>query len=182
MGNRARTLAVVSFVALAALALQTPGIAEAQERALNFPHLRSLDPRTRAAIDEGIRRSALFGELVAEIENSDLIVYVEPDCTMRDTVQGKLIFVTAAPPVRYLRVRIACHLTRIEQIAILGHELQHAVEVANAPWVVDEGSLASEYRRIGFASRTASPGMAFESQAAIDAGQRVLRELMSRTD
>ena len=184
MGNRARTLALVSLVALAALSLQTRSSAEAQKRALDFQHLRSLDEGMRAAIDDGIRRSALFRELVTQIELSDLIVYVEPDCTLRDYVQGKLVFVTAAPPVRYLRVRIACQLTGIKQIAMLAHELQHAVEVANAPWVVDEASLAAEYRRIGFPSQaaTATPGTAFESQAAIDAGQRVLRDLMLQTD
>jgi hypothetical protein len=66
-------------------------------------------------------------------------------------------------------------------VAILGHELQHAVEVANAPWVVDEASLAEEYRRIGFPSH-ADHGMSFESRAAIDAGQRVLRDLTHGTD
>lgn len=82
---------------------------------------------------------------------------------MRDRVQGKLIFVTAAGGVRYLRIRLACTLTGVRQIAMLGHELRHAVEVANAPWVLDESSLADEYRRIGFPSRDGSNATAFES-------------------
>ena len=142
MGTRARTLAILALVALAALCLQTRTVVEAQKRALDFQHLRSLDEGMRAVIDDGIRRSALFRELAMQIELSDLIVYVEPDCTMRDYVQGKLVFVTAAPPVRYVRIRIACHLTDIKQIAMLGHELLPAREVAIAPWVVDEASLA----------------------------------------
>jgi hypothetical protein len=96
---------------------------------------------------------------------------------MRDRVQGKLLFVTAAGGVRYLRVRIACALTGIRQAAILAHELQHAVEVATAPSVVDESSMAEEYRRIGFPSRGSEDGTAFESRAAIETGERVLREL-----
>lgn len=163
-------------------ALQVLHTAEAQEeRRFNFPHVRALDAPMRAAIDNGIKGSPLFRDLVAELEASDLIVHVESDCTMRDRVQGKLLFVTAAGGVRYIRVRIACSLTGIRQIAILGHELRHAVEVAKAPWVVDEASLAEEYRRIGFPSRGAA-GDAYESRAAIDAGERVLREMMIGTN
>jgi hypothetical protein len=64
---------------------------------------------------------------------------------------------------------------------MLGHELRHAVEVAGAPWVLDESSLAEEYRRIGFPSGGRN-GAAFESRAAIDAGERVLRELTLSTN
>ncbi len=180
MDARARTLALVSLFSLAFLhPLHT---AEARERAEAFPRLRPLDAGLRTAIADGIRRSPLFRDLVAQIEASDLIVHVESDCTMQDRVQGKLLFVTAAGGVRYIRVRIACRLTGITQIAMLGHELRHAVEVAAAPWVVDEASLADEYRRIGAPSRGATGGTAFESRAAIDAGERVLRELMVGTN
>lgn len=37
----------------------------------------------------------------------------------------------------------------VELVAILGHELQHAAEIAAAPWVHDAGTLARLYRRIG---------------------------------
>jgi hypothetical protein len=178
MSTRFRTLALASLITI--VTPQLLHIAEAQERKFDFPHLRPLDTRIRKAIADGIHGSATFRELAAEIESSDLIIHVEPDCTMRDRVQGKLIFVTAAGGVRYLRMRIACTLTGVRQIAILGHELQHAVEVANAPWVLDEPSLAEEYRRIGFPSR-GGDGTAFESRAAIEAGERVLRELTLST-
>jgi hypothetical protein len=71
-------------------------------------------------------------------------------------------------------------LTGDEQIAALGHELRHAVEVAEAPSVVDTASLGEEYRRIGFASHGVPPGSGFESRAAIDAARQVWLEL-SRT-
>ena len=156
-------------------------LAEAQERRFDFPHLRPLDAPMRTAIDSGMKGSPLFRDLVTQLEASDLIIHIESDCTMLDRVQGKLLFVTAAGGVRYIRVRIACSLTGVRQVAILGHELRHAVEVASAPWVVDEASLAEEYRRIGFPSRSAT-GEAYESRAAIKAGERVLREMMIGTN
>jgi hypothetical protein len=152
-------------------------IGAAQERKFNFPHVRPLDASTRAAFSSGMKGSPLFRELVAQLEGSDLIIHLESDCAMRDRVQGKLIFVTAAGGVRYLRVRIGCALSGIRRVAILGHELRHAVEVADAPWVVDESTMAEEYRRIGFPSRGDTDGSSFESRAAIDAGERVLHDL-----
>ena len=60
---------------------------------------------------------------------------------------------------------------------MLGHELRHAIEIANAASVVDETSLGAEYRRIGFASGAMRAGCGYDSRAAIDAGQQVWSEL-----
>jgi hypothetical protein len=68
-------------------------------------------------------------------------------------------------------------LTVTQQIAALGHELRHAVEIADAPSVVDDASLAAEYRRVGFPSRAVRSGNGYESRAAIDAAHRVWAEL-----
>ena len=182
MSIRTRGRAPFFFFVTAAVILPMLSIGEAQERKFNFPHVRPLDASTRAAFSSGMKGSPLFRELVAQLEGSDLIVHVESDCTMRDRVQGKLIFVTAAGGVRYLRVRIGCAVSGIRQVALLGHELRHAVEVADAPWVVDESTLAEEYRRIGFSSRGDADGSSFESRAAIDAGERILRDLTIGTD
>ena len=177
MSTRAGGLALFFVSIIALVVLPMLGIGEAQERKFNFPHVRPLDASTRAAFRSGMKGSPLFRELVAQLEGSDLIVHVESDCTMQDRVQGKLLFVTAAGGVRYLRVRIGCAVSGIRQVAILGHELRHAVEVADAPWVVDESTMAEEYRRIGFQSRGDTDGSSFESRAAIDAGERILRDL-----
>jgi hypothetical protein len=181
MSTRTGGLAPFFVVIIAFVIVPILSIGEAQERKFNFPHVRPLDASTRAAFSSGMKGSPLFRELVAQLEGSDLIVHVESDCTMRDRVQGKLLFVTAAGGVRYLRVRIGCAVSGVRQVAILGHELRHAVEVADAPWVVDESTMAEEYRRIGFPSRGDSDGSSFESSAAIDAGERILRDLTGGT-
>jgi hypothetical protein len=181
MSTRTGGLAPFFVVIIAFVIVPILSIGEAQERKFNFPHVRPLDASTRAAFSSGMKGSPLFRELVAQLEGSDLIVHVESDCAMRDRVQGKLLFVTAAGGVRYLRVRIGCAVSGVRQVAILGHELRHAVEVADAPWVVDESTMAEEYRRIGFPSRGDSDGSSFESSAAIDAGERILRDLTGGT-
>ena len=57
--------------------------------------------------------------------------------------------------------------------AILGHELMHAVEVANDDGVRDQCSFRRLYVRIGHSR----DGQTFDTRAAQDAGARVLDEL-----
>jgi hypothetical protein len=69
--------------------------------------------------------------------------------------------------------------TREQLIALIGHELQHAVEIADAPSVVDSRSLRMEYQRIGYLTRRfRGPRLSFDTRAANDIGHRVLREIV----
>jgi hypothetical protein len=140
-------------------------------------HVRTLDTRLQAEINEGLARSAVFGSLVHRLDTSDVIVYVETECPMSPRVFGRLSFMGSSGGRRYVNVHISCALSDAEQIAALGHELRHAVEIADAPSVVDARSLAAEYERIGFPSRAARQGAGFESVAAKDAARQVWAEL-----
>ena len=140
-------------------------------------HVRTMDARLRNEINEGTARSAFFRELVARLDGSDVIVYVETECPMSPRLFGRLVFMGAGGGRRYVNVRIACSLKDDERIAALAHELRHAVEIVDAPFVVDQVSLAQLYRRIGFASHAVTRGDGFESRAAIDSARRVWAEL-----
>ena len=165
-------LGVVLLVSLASPAIRA---APSSEAPMDGRHVRTMDPRLREVIDQGVTRSELFRDLVSRLDASDVIVYAERECSMPEHLFGRLSFMTAAGGRRFVAVRIGCKLLGPQQIASLGHELQHALEIANAPSVVDELSMAAEYRRIGFASRTVRRG--FDSSAAIEAGARIWAEL-----
>jgi hypothetical protein len=124
---------------------------------------------------DGVRGSETFRRLVDRLRQSDVIVYLE--CGGTGSPGGRLTFVTAAANWRYVHVRVARLAAADVQIALIGHELRHAVEVADAPDVVDLPSLMREYQRIGFLSPRLNPGVSFDSSEAVDAGYRVLREL-----
>ena len=140
-------------------------------------HVRVIDSRLRAEISEGLARSAFFRNLVARLDGSDVIVYVERECPMSQRIFGRLSFMGAGGGRRYLLVRISCALHDDEQIAAIGHELRHAIEIADAPSVVDTASLGREYQRIGFESRGVPKGAGYESRAAIDAARHIMVEL-----
>ena len=140
-------------------------------------HVRTIDTRLRMEIDQGLARSSFFRDLVARLDASDVIVYVEAECPMSPRLFGRLTFMASGGGRRYVNVRVSCALNDIEQIAALGHELRHAVEIAEATSIIDTGSLAREYQRIGFASHGVPAGSGFETRAAIEAARRVWVEL-----
>jgi hypothetical protein len=86
--------------------------------------------------------------------------------------------VSSAGGYRYVVVRMG-RFSRMQQIAMMAHELQHAVEIADNPAIVDGDSLVREYKRIGYVNQWSNlPGVAFDTNAAVRIGEQVLRELM----
>ena len=63
--------------------------------------------------------------------------------------QGTLRFVSATPGARFVRITVDTALPDRELAALIGHELQHAVEVARARAVQDQPSFAALYRAVG---------------------------------
>lgn len=86
----------------------------------------------------------------------------------------------AVPGHRYVRIRLADSGALSSRLAMLGHELRHAVELADAPHVRDEPAMARLYQEIGFERSEGPVNRPFDSDAAIEAGYQILRELMGR--
>jgi hypothetical protein len=165
------------------LLLVTPSMSMAAESIPESPrrHVRTTDRRLRALLEEGLRLSPTLRALVARLQSSDVVVYLRCDGSM-DRTDGRLTFVSAAGGYRYVVVRMS-HLARDRQIAIMAHELQHAIEIAGEPAIVDGPSLAREYQRIGFVNAWAPlPGIAFDTHAAVQIGRQVMKELSQDDD
>lgn len=146
-------------------------------------HVRTTDPGLRRLVQQGARASPIFRALMNRIEQSDVVVYLRCDGNLLSGSEGRLTFVSSAGGYRYVLARLRRRQSSDHQLAIIAHELQHAVEIANAPAIVDSPSLAREFQKIGFVNFYApEPGIAFDSEAAIQTGNRVLRELSSGAD
>ena len=140
--------------------------------------IRVLDRRLAGALRDTLERSPTLQSIVAELEQSDMIVHVVAmPASMRHPHPGRLAFVTAAGGRRFVRVTIDPHLSPVRRASLLGHELFHAVEVAREVSVVDQAAFTSFYRRVGHASDHG--WLCFDTAGAQDAGQRVLTEVMS---
>lgn len=143
----------------------------------HFERIRSTDSKIIDLLAHGYRRSASFQQLADALKHSDLVVYVE---FRRDGRVTSLHRVVEAGGRRYVWISIVRGLGHEGMIARLGHEFQHAVEVAKAPDVVDDLTLAAFYRR----SRNVSVGAAgvgtYETQAAQRVETAVFHELLRR--
>lgn len=111
--------------------------------------VRALDPRTRDWIRIGTTQSPTFRALLARLSASDLIVYIEIVDGIIGGSAGRLYLVTATSSVRYLRIELVAQGNVREMVALVGHELQHAVEIADARQVRDRQALALLYLGMG---------------------------------
>ncbi len=143
------------------------------------PRLRANDGRVAALIVEGIKRSPRIRRLIDRIEQSDLIVYLETQPLLRSRVAGSFTWLTTTAQFRYARISINPEQFGEMAIAVLAHELQHAVEVANEPSVVSPATLEALYRRIGQPVAVHNGG--WDTAAARDVGDSVRRELAEAT-
>jgi hypothetical protein len=159
------------------LSVAAPSPAEVAESLLaaDTRRLRAATPRVGALIAEGIRRSRTFAGLVADLHQTNVIVYVETSMGLPHDVAGRILFASAAGDQRYLRVQVRATLTRDAAIAVIAHELRHALEVAGEDSVVTDKALESFYRRVG---DTPHAGGGYDTQAARDAQRIVRSELM----
>jgi Asp-tRNA(Asn)/Glu-tRNA(Gln) amidotransferase A subunit family amidase len=114
-----------------------------------FTRVRGETAELRSLIATTAERSATMRSLLLRIESSDLTVYVrtQPFATM--TIGGRIGFPRGASDGRMLIVELACLRSSMQQAVMLAHELQHAAELADAPWVTNPRKLAAYYRRIG---------------------------------
>jgi len=148
------------------------------------PHIRVEDERLGPLLDYGRRHSLLLQAQIDRLEASDVVVYVRCEPRLPRGLTGRLSFVGKSAGTRYVLVRVGYMGNRLRQIALIGHELRHAVEVADTPAIVDAASLQKEYARLGWVNRLASVGgaIAFETSQAVQAGEHILRELQNGTE
>lgn len=144
---------------------------EAPERRVRAP-----EPKVRALLATGLRRSRTFASLLTAISSTDVIVYIETLMTLPKDTMGRLSMVPMQNTQRYLRIQIRPDLPAQDAIALIAHEMQHALEVATAVDVRSEGDLINLYERIGHSS---GGEHAYDTDAAQETGRRVRRELAS---
>jgi hypothetical protein len=171
-------LSVATLIGLAALSIALPPIAEplTETAVLDSParHVRAADRSMRHLIKTGFRHSPTFATLLARLERSDLIVYVQEVSSLPNGIEGRMLLLPRAHGQRYVRIQIASRGTPSEAVALLAHELQHALEVADNPDVIDDDALEALYRRIG----VREGHNWYDTVTARETGRRVLRELV----
>jgi hypothetical protein len=180
--------AVVSSLAAAMPAAAGPspiaGPAGARTVAAAPAALRHVRPRDAVAsllLAFGSEKSARFRELVQNLEDSRVIVYVDVRQDAGHPASGGLTFMGEAAGIRWVRATVdsgtPSYLRTCQDVvrltAILGHELQHALEASQAPALQNIGEFERYFRSIGI-DREPKP---LDTLAARQTGRQVAAEL-----
>jgi hypothetical protein len=135
---------------------------------------RPLDPIAAETLARALSRSAVVRSLVATLEASNVIVHVVSSLQMPTGIGGTMRFVTSRGGYRYVRITIGSDMSKDTRTAILGHELQHACEVA-ASEADDVEGLRQMFTREG-----SHDGHFFETALAVEVERRVRLEMSAR--
>ncbi|HJZ76519.1 MAG TPA: hypothetical protein VKE51_32510 [Vicinamibacterales bacterium] len=167
--------------ALRASLISIPLLSASAAFAFGLAGVRSTDETVSALITEGAARSASFQRLLERVDELNGIVYVEfGDCAFGHLNGCLLPFVVPTTGGRYLRIVVTPDRTRVDHdglIALLAHELQHALEVLAHPDVVDLDSMLAMFAKIG---RPLSGRSGYETSEAHAVQDSVASELRSR--
>jgi len=143
-------------------------------------HVRATEPMIRTLIEEGMTRSATFRRLVETLDQSDVIVYIDPKIT-RETLGGYLSHdVLSAGGRRYLHIAVVLRAGDIRLVSLIAHELQHAVEVSQDANARDAKSVAQMFGRLA-STRGCGISDCEETEAALDVQEAVDAELKSKS-
>jgi hypothetical protein len=140
-------------------------------------HVRTNEPDIATLIREAMQKSPSFRLLVERLNSSDVIVYVRSVRQLPPGVDGHLTFMGVAGGRRYVVVSLDWGRSRLRQTATLGHELQHAVEIAERRDIVDSPSMQLAYEGFGEEGDWRPKGRSFDTAAAIQAGDRIWKEM-----
>lgn len=141
------------------------------------PQIRPLDPSLSMVVEAGRYYSSTFRALVDRLEEGNFVVYVQYG-ELQGGIQGRLVFLSAVGEHRYVLVELARELDTARQMAIVGYELQHAIEVLEQPGIVDHATFANAFSRAGFKRRHfADGGIGIDTAAAVVIGRQIWREV-----
>jgi hypothetical protein len=125
---------------------------------------------------EGAAQSATFRRLIQQVLQSDLIVYVDVRPELKGGARAKTRFLGASATQRFVSITLDGRNGRATLIALLGHELQHAVEIAAAPHVRSRDAMERHYELTGVRMGR----QRYESHEAMAVERAVRRELFER--
>ena len=137
--------------------------------------IRTVSENIAPIIDQGYERSPTFGRLIDTLEQSPVLVYIEPGrcpAIRRQRLNGCLVDLGTTGGARHVRINVDVQLPTDLLIATVGHELQHAVEVAQA----NPGTHEHRHAFSGAGARPVGANV-YETDAAQEVKTAVLRDL-----
>jgi len=144
----------------------------AAQAGASVPRVRSESTRIAEAIARGREGSLTFRRLIETIEATDGLVFVDEGVCAGGVRACLLLSVTVAGPSRLLRIVVNLRKAPgCEAVEMIGHELQHAIELLRNPGIRSDIQAFNFFYNVG---RTSA--RRFETEAAMQAGIAIATE------
>lgn len=167
-GGEGETARGVTLRASNAVTDEAPGL---------FTRVRSTERFMIALLREGYDQSPAFRDLVDLLQQSNVIVFVQPASCAGGRIRSCLVSVNGSQRERHIRINVDTHTSHEWLIATMAHELQHAVEIAEHPEVFDSSATLTLYRQIAFGRCREGLSDECETTRALATERHVLEEL-----
>jgi hypothetical protein len=106
---------------------------------------------------------------------------VQPATCAGGRIRSCLVSVNGSHHERHIRINVDPHRSHDWLIATVAHELQHAVEIAEDPEVIDASGALKLYRRIALGRCHEGLSEECETTLALATERKVLEELFAQT-
>ena len=139
------------------------------------PRVRSMSNDIADLVHRTTVRSPTVAAMLNAIESSDVILQID---FRLDPALPRAVttLVGVSGPVRYVRMVINPRLPPRLRMELLGHELQHVIEIASNPAIRDQASMRIAFSALGW---TDGPNGPYETAAALRVERQVRSELNS---
>ena len=171
--TRAQRRLLVGLLITGIAEVGSPGAAASGQTVID--RVRSSNPSIATLIQRASEQSNTFRSLLGSIQASNGIVYIEQG-RCGHGMRSCLVKVTNAESIRILWVMVDARGDDCSLMGLIGHELQHTVEVLSNPTVTSTAALYFFYR--DQADAGSSPG--FETIEAKRMGEAVRSEVRER--
>lgn len=149
------------------------GIAPVDAGEPRIPRLRPLTDHGAKLVDVGRKLSPTIRSMLERVEESDIILQIDLAVDL-SVANAATRLVTSTPDFRYVRVTINPRLPPARRLELLGHELQHVMEIAADPSVRDQDAMHDHFTRIGIRDKLTGT---FDTLAANDVERIVKKEI-----
>ena len=142
---------------------------------MRAPRVRSMSNGVADLVHRTAVRSPTVAAMLKAIEASDVILQID---FRLDPALPRAVttFVGLSGAVRYVRMVINPRLPPRLRMELLGHELQHVLEIASNPAIRDQASMRVAFSAMGWLE---GANGSYETAAALRVERQVRSELMS---
>lgn len=167
-------LRIVAGLLVMMTAAAHPARAASDERLVT--RVRGVGDEFRSLIRQGDQRSPTFRAMVDEIQASNAVVMIQFGLCAKGQFRSCVSHVGATGSTRAIRILVNPKLTTDRVIAMIAHELHHAVEIIRSG-AANQDEVMALYRRIAIGECAKGRSERCETEAALAVEAKVLDEL-----